>query len=1189
MSKLYLLLIALLLSVGVYGQTAKVQVIHNSPTPGTTTGPIVDIYVNDALLPELTAVPFRAATPFLDVAAGVDIEIAVAVSPSNSSADAIATFDVGQLDEDGVYVITAAGIVGDTDAPFDLFVNAMGRTASGSPGQVAFTTFHGSPDAPNVDVDAFAVGNLISDLAFGDYTDYLAVAPANYFLNVRAAGDPNVVATFQADLSALADAAAVVFASGLLGDTPNFGLFAALPDGTVVEFPAAQTTRVQIIHNSPSPTVDIYTNGFLLLDDFEFRTATPFVDVPADVEIDLAVAPETSTSAADAIATFDNVIFNSGQSYVVTANGIVGDPDFPFTLDINDMALEAAVIPGSVAVAALHGSPGAPNVDIDAFAAGNIISDLAYGEYTDDYLPIIPGTYYLDVRAAGDPNVVATFEANLNGLADGAATVFASGLLGGDPGFGLFAALPDGTVVEFPAVETTRMQVIHNSPSGTVDVYANGFILLDDFEFRTATPFINVPADVEVDIAVAPSNSVSVADAIATFDNIVFNSGQTYVVTADGIVGDADFPFTLHVNDMAREAAATAGNVEFSVLHGSPGAPNVDVDAFAVGNLISDLAYGNYTDDYLSVAPRNYFLNVRAAGDPNIVATFQADLSGLADGAATVFASGLLGDDPAFGLFAALPDGTVVEFPAAQTTRVQIIHNSPSPTVDIYTNGLLLVDDFAFRTATPFVNVPADVEIDVAVAPETSTSAADAIATFDNIVFNSGQTYVVVANGIVGDADFPFGLAVNAMARETGMMMDQVDFNVFHGSPGAPNVDVDERLLGNLITDLAYGAFTDDYLSVPEGVYTLDVRATGDPNIVASFEADLNGLAGGAATVFASGLLGDEPAFGLFAALADGTVVEFPVVENARVQVVHNAANPTVDVYANGVLLIDNFTYRDATAFDYLPAGELIDLAIAPENSTSAADAIAVFPGIILDNGESYYVVATGLVGDTETPFDLAIYPGAREAAASGSGVDLQLYHGSTDAPEVDVVVRDGDILFDNVAYGEFADDYVNVPAASYDLDITPAEDNNTAAAAARADVSTLDGGAALVLASGFLSGEMPGFAIFVALPNGETLVLDELTSTGEVARIVNQLDIMPNPVIAGTTSRVEYALTEALNVNVVISDFQGKTISAENLGQLPAGEFTYQLDATNLPQGIYNFSFVTPEGTITKRFVVTK
>ena len=104
-----------------------------------------------------------------------------------------------------------------------------------------------------------------------------------------------------------------------------------------------------------------------------------------------------------------------------------------------------------------------------------------------------------------------------------------------------------------------------------------------------------------------------------------------------------------------------------------------------------------------------------------------------------------------------------------------------------------------------------------------------------------------------------------------------------------------------------------------------------------------------------------------------------------------------------------------------------------------------------------------------------------REASANGTDVDLLFYHGSTDAPEVDVV-NQGTPVFDDVSYGQFQG-YGTVPAASYVLDVTPGNDNSTIVASYTADLSGLGGGAAVVFASGFLSGDTPAFAPWVATP----------------------------------------------------------------------------------------------------------
>ena len=116
----------------------------------------------------------------------------------------------------------------------------------------------------------------------------------------------------------------------------------------------AQTARVQIIHNSPEPTVDIYANDDLLLDNFVFRTATPFIDVPAGVDINIGVATANSTSAADAIANFP-VNFADGRTYVVVAAGVVGGTP-GFNLFVTDMGQET-VADGNVGILFFHGCP----------------------------------------------------------------------------------------------------------------------------------------------------------------------------------------------------------------------------------------------------------------------------------------------------------------------------------------------------------------------------------------------------------------------------------------------------------------------------------------------------------------------------------------------------------------------------------------------------------------------------------------------------------------------------------------------------------------------------------------------------------------------------------------------------------------------------------------------------------------
>jgi hypothetical protein len=228
------------------------------------------------------------------------------------------------------------------------------------------------------------------------------------------------------------------------------------------------------------------------------------------------------------------------------------------------------------------------------------------------------------------------------------------------------------------ATDGARLQVVHNAAdpgAAEVDVWVNGDLFIDNFEFREATPFVDVPAGANLQIGIAPPSSVSAAESLATFD-VVLDAGQKYI--ANGVLTPGDFSdnpdsestaFTLLVaGDAQEEGMSGSGNVDLLALHGATDAPEVDVVARGFGIIVDDLQYKGFAG-YVSVPAASYILDITPSDDNEVgVACYDVDLSGLGGGAALVFASGFLNpsanqDGETFGLFAALPNGDVIELP----------------------------------------------------------------------------------------------------------------------------------------------------------------------------------------------------------------------------------------------------------------------------------------------------------------------------------------------------------------------------------------------------------------------------------------------------------------------------------------------------------------------------------------------
>jgi hypothetical protein len=928
----------------------------------------------------------------------------------------------------------------------------------------------------------------------------------------------------------------------------------------------AQTARVQVIHNSPdlaASSVDVYLNDELLLNDFHFRTATPFIDAPAGVELSIDIAPSSSSSSAESLYNLTTTL-EEFETYIIVANGIVSPsgytPNQPFALNVYVGGREGTPIESNTDVLVMHGSPDAPIVDVVELSvpAGTIVNDLSYGSFSS-YLELTTANYVLAVRDQTGTNTVATYSAPLADLFLNfdAVTVVASGFLdpsqnSNGPEFGLWVARAvGGPLIQLPLFHnpTARLQVIHNSAdsaASTVDVYVNDELLLDNFAFRTATPFIDVPAGIALSIDVAPSTSTSSEDSIYNLTTTL-TASETYIVVANGIVSGSGYApnqaFALNVLVGGREGTAVENTTDVVVFHGSTDAPTVDVVETSVpaGTLVDNLSYGSFSS-YLELPTNNYTIDVRDESGAVTVATYSAPLADLflELDAITVVASGFLdpsqnSDGPAFGLWVAkATGGALIPLPLVETptARLQAIHNSPdlaAALVDVYVNDELLLDNFAFRTATPFIDVPAGVELSIDVAPSTSTSSSESLYNL-TATLEEGETYILVANGIVSPTGYSVGpnFAINVFAqgREAASNAANTDVLVNHGSPDAPTVDVVETSVpaGTIVDNISFPDF-DGYLELLNLDFTLDVRDETGTVTVASYQAPLQtlGLDGAAITVLASGFLdptvnSNGPAFGLWVALASGgDLIPLPLVETptARLQAIHNSpdlAAALVDVYVNDELLLDNQ---------------------------------------------------------------------GREAASNAANTDVLVNHGSPDAPTVDVVETSepAGTIVDNISFPDF-DGYLELPNLDFTLDVRD-ETGTVTVASYQAPLQTLglDGAAITVLASGFLdpsvNSDGPAFGLWVALATGGDLIpLPEIPLSVDSFGL-NTISLYPNPARETINLSIPF---DYENFSATIYDLSGRLVKTVTT---PTA-----IDITELNSGMYILNTTLNDLSFNQKFV---
>lgn len=479
----------------------------------------------------------------------------------------------------------------------------------------------------------------------------------------------------------------------------------------------------------------------------------------------------------------------------------------------------------------------------------------------------------------------------------------------------------------------------------------------------------------------------------------------------------------------------------------------------------------------------------------------------------------------------------------AQNARVQVVHNSPNaPAVDIYLNSTKILTGVPFRAASPFIDAPAGVPIQIRIKASPSTDTASPVF-YRQYTLQTGIGYYLIANGNLPGGTFApnpdnlatgFDVTVIPNARETSAAQGNVDLRIFHGVTDAPTVDIKAQGVATLVDNAPFRGFS-DYIPVPAASYTVQIApAAGSPNLLA-YQAGISSLAGKSLLVLASGYFNPAanqvggqsgPGFGIWAFTPQGDAIQLPAA-NSRVQIVHNCANaPAVDIFVNGAKAVPNLDFRKATPFVNLPAGVPVTVAIKAASASSDTSNPVFRKTYELAGNESYSIVATGLLFNTQdyavnpnglnTGFDLTVMPGARESAAGSATSDnaeIRVLHAVTDAPFVDVRVQDGPTLVNNAGFRNFTP-YISAPNANLVVEVTDSAQASVVAAF-QAPLSVFADSAMVVMASGFLTPAAnqngPSFGLLAVLPSGAAVLLPLATSVADAKNSL-PVAVFPNP-----------------------------------------------------------------------------
>lgn len=216
----------------------------------------------------------------------------------------------------------------------------------------------------------------------------------------------------------------------------------------------------------------------------------------------------------------------------------------------------------------------------------------------------------------------------------------------------------------------------------------------------------------------------------------------------------------------------------------------------------------------------------------------------------------------------------------------------------------------------------------------------------------------------------------------------------------------------------------------------------------------------------------------LVAGCSDDDNATNPAQTEAFVRVAHLSPDaPNVDVWVDGARVLQDVPFETFSAYLEVPSGDR-RVQVTP---TGASSPMVIDATLSLTAGTYYTVAATGLLSS----IGAAVLVDDPETTQNGA--KIRFVHAGPDAPNVDITLPDGTILFADVAFNE-AEGFLTTPGGSYDLQVRVAGTDNVVLSFD--NVTLEDGTIYSVFATGLVSDSSLGAIVALDQPgDGSTTV----------------------------------------------------------------------------------------------------